>query len=161
MDLIEAVREYLAYDEITGELRWTKMSGRCRAGMVAGSVHCRGYIELQCRGHKMLAHQAAWVLKTGEWPSHDIDHRNLNKRDNRWNNLRAATASQNAANSKVRPKNKTGFKGVVRLPSGNFGAFIRLKGRKTYLGTFPTAQDAHRAYCDAAQSQWGSYARAS
>lgn len=159
MDRVSAIREYLLYDAKTGDLRWAKSSGRVRAGALVGNPHCGGYIELSCRKYKMLAHQAAWVIMTGEWPTCQIDHKNRIKNDNRWDNLRIATPSQNAANSLARRGNKTGYKGVVKLPSGNFGAYIRLRGRKKYVGTFITARDAHEAYCSAAREQWADYAR--
>lgn len=49
-------------------------------------------------GNRVLEHRLAWRLMTGEWPTNEVDHRNLDKSDNRWCNLRLATASENHQN---------------------------------------------------------------
>src|ERR1017187_6526577 len=46
-----------------------------------------------------------------------IDHRNGNGLDNRRENLRAATTSQNAINAKFNAKNTSGYKGVCKSPT--------------------------------------------
>lgn len=52
-----------------------------------------------CRGgNRVLEHRLAWRLMTGKWPTNEIDHRNGDKTDNRWVNLREATAAQNHQN---------------------------------------------------------------
>ena len=53
-----------------------------------------------------------WV--TGEWPEAEIDHKNRDKSDNRWANLREARRPENIANSVVRADSKIGLKGVAR-----------------------------------------------
>lgn len=49
---------------------------------------------------------------TGEWPKEQIDHANRDRLDDRWNNLREATWSDNMANRKLQGNNTSGFKGV-------------------------------------------------
>lgn len=49
---------------------------------------------------------------TGQWPKHQIDHRNGNRADNRWENLREATNGQNRQNARVNKNSWTGVKGV-------------------------------------------------
>jgi len=50
---------------------------------------------------------------TRKWPAYAVDHRNLDKGDNRWDNLREATRSQNMANTSLPSTNTSGFKGVI------------------------------------------------
>jgi len=67
-----------------------------------------------CEGqNRICAHRLAWRLATGEWPSNEVDHINRDRSDNRWSNLRSATASENQRNSPAKAANKTGERGVL------------------------------------------------
>ena len=83
------------------------------------------------------------------------DHKNRNTLDNRLENLRPATASQNRCN--VRKANMSGYKGV-RWRAGKWVAEITVKGIYTYLGRFPEKEDAARAYNKAALRHEGEFA---
>jgi hypothetical protein len=88
-----------------------------------------------------------------------VDHINGNRLDNRRANLRAATPSQNAANSRDRPR-RSGFRGVYpHRPTGRWIAQVSVAGRPQHLGIFDDPQDAARAYDLAAREQWGPFAR--
>lgn len=81
----------------------------------------------------------------------DIDHINHDKGDNRRRNLRLASRSQNLVNKRY--KNKTGYRGVVKLPSGRFVAQIGGE----YIGSYDTAQQAHNAYMLEATKKYGDF----
>ena len=85
-----------------------------------------------------------------------IDHRDRNRLNNRWGNLRNATKAQNIVNSGVRNDNRLGLKGVRRNTRG-YMARIFIDGRSNYLGTFSTPEAAHAAYCAAASARWGEF----
>jgi hypothetical protein len=83
---------------------------------------------------------------TGKWPKQQIDHVNLNKRDNRFANLRLATPRENNANLPLKSSNTSGFKGVnFDRRSGKWLARARAGGRRVNLGLFDTAEEAARA----------------
>lgn len=84
----------------------------------------------------------------------DIDHINSQKLDNQRHNLRLATRSQNMANKPQHKDNSTGFKGVERLPSGNYRARFRFSS----LGVFNTDTEAAIAYDIAATNYYGEFA---
>lgn len=79
-------------------LVWFK--GR-RAGAVAGTKKARGYWEVQVCGKKLRAHRLIWELHNGPIPeSYVVDHINQDPSDNRLENLRLATVSENNCNAR-------------------------------------------------------------
>jgi hypothetical protein len=92
------------------------------------------------------------------WPL--VDHRNGDGLDNRRNNLRMASRSQNNANARLRSTNRSGFKGVTldrRIGRWNARIYVNKQGRS--LGYFATAEEAARAYDAAAIEVFGEFAR--
>jgi hypothetical protein len=89
-----------------------------------------------------------------------VDHIDGNGLDCRRQNLRAATHKQNLRGRKLNRNNKSGYKGVFR-PKGcaRWYARIVVDGRQIPLGTYGTAEDAARAYDDAAIRYFGEFAR--
>jgi hypothetical protein len=95
-------------------------------------------------------HAVIWCWCTGDWPAGLIDHRNGVRSDNRIDNLRDATRRINQQNlRRARSDNKTGLLGVTVARDGTPQAHIRINGRQTYLGRFPTQEAAHAAYLNA------------
>lgn len=90
------------------------------------------------------------------------DHINGDKLDNRRSNLRVCTYGQNTANRPADRDNKhSPYKGVT-LRKGRkanpWSAWITSGGRRQYLGVFPTAKQAARAYNAAAIEIHGEFA---
>jgi hypothetical protein len=150
------VSQMLDYDRETGIFTWkSSPQGRIKAGSIAGSMHHpRLYIDIRINRKNYKAHRLAWLLEYGEWPSQDIDHINGDRRDNRIENLRLCTNTQNQANARLRKNNKIGLKGVHRY----YNRYIA-KCNGLYLGTFATKEEAHAAYVAASQSIFGEFAR--
>ena len=97
---------------------------------------------------------------TGEWPSRQVDHKDTDRSNNRWANLRLATGSQNKANMGKRADNKSGYKGVSWYSqTSRWVAQIRFEGKSKTLGYFLDPVKAHAAYCEAAARLFGEFAR--
>lgn len=89
-----------------------------------------------------------------------VDHRDTNGLNNAWSNLRAATKSQNNANTRTAKNNKAGVKGVMRDKHGRrWVAQIKPGGKSMHLGTFDTQEEASAAYGAAAAKFFGEFAR--
>jgi hypothetical protein len=96
---------------------------------------------------------------TGAKSGIDVDHINRDRLDNRNANLRLCSRSQNLWNTKKKASNKSGFKGVDYRPSrGVFRSRIRVGTIRMNLGHFKSAEDAHKAYIDAAKIHHGEFA---
>lgn len=156
------VRELFDYDPETGLLRWRIAISSHKPGEVAGRSKAHRYIEIRFEGRWYTGHRLAFAWMEGRWPDPEVDHKNGDKLDNRWSNLREATKSQQAANRKLACTNKVGLKGVIRVTRygvTKFEARLRIDGKQHHLGRFETAQEAHAAYVVAAEKYHGQFAR--
>lgn len=154
---LEMVKTHLDYDRERGLLLRRSSRGRGKRGEVAGNLNVFGYRMISINGSRVLAHRLVWALETGEWPQQPIDHKNLNRDDNRFSNLRLCTAELNQGNTRAR--SASGYKGVTKTPAGTFQAFIGDRGRVRSLGVFTDPSNAHAAYCAAATAKYGEFAR--
>ena len=153
------LRRLLSYDPSTGHFTWRTPRPKVRVGMRAGYLHYRGYRYIEIDARAYAEHRLAWLYVTDRWPEDQLDHRNRQRDDNRFENLREATNGQNRANSNSR--NRTGFKGVSHHPwmtERPYEARIRTKGRALSLGCYPTPEEAHQAYVEAARKHHGDFA---
>ena len=156
---LRRLRELLHYDPDTGNFTWKVSRRKVKAGAIAGSKE-RKYLRIGIDGAKYSAHRLAWYYVHQEWPPDDIDHEK-DRTDNRIANLRSATRQQNNANRSIASNNKTGFKGVCFDKNRNkYQATIMVDGKTRYLGRFDKPEQAHAAYCGAAEKFFGEFARA-
>ena len=147
----DRLREVMHYDPETGIFT--------RDGKVAGAIYGDGYRRISIDGTVYLAHSLAFLFMTGARPKLCVNHRNDNRGDDRWSNLRLATKAQTLRTRK--PANKLGIKGVQMTPGGNYRATITINYRSINLGTYLTAEGASQAYAEAALKHFGEFARQS
>ena len=89
----------------------------------------------------------------------EVDHLNLDKLDNRKENLRVATKNQNMHNRPVLKNNALGIKGVRKTKKGLFQARLKLFGKIVFNKAFRTPEEAAAARLDAAVKFHGEFAR--
>lgn len=159
------LHERVHYDPATGLFTWLRHSSKAKcwntrfAGKRAGGRAVDGrYRDIRIDDISYYEHRIVWVYMTGDMDgARQVDHRDLDGTNNKWNNLRPATSSQNVANGPGR--SVTGCsKGTYRR-GRKFAARIMVNYENIYLGLFPTMAQAHEAYCVAAEKHFGEFAR--
>jgi hypothetical protein len=143
------LKEFFDYDAETGNLIWkvrrNSRGGRIKPGEIAGCFGTHGYRLIRVDGQLRGAHRWVWMWHHGELPppGMDIDHINGDPADNRIENLRLATRSQNLANAAMRSDNKSGAKGV-RFDDrrGKWIAYIKADKKHRWLGDHNTLEEA-------------------
>jgi len=140
------LRSLVSYDPETGE--FIRLS---TGSAISVRPDSEGYVGFSVAGQKDRAHRWAWLYMTGEWPLEDIDHIDGVRSNNAFRNLRAVSRVTNSQNQRrARSNNKTGLLGAHwHAAAGKFTAQISVRGKRTHLGLFATAEDAHAAYVEA------------
>ena len=146
------LRELLHYDPETGVFTWrVTRCGRAMAGARAGRKSGNYWsINIERKTHK--AARLAWLYVTGSWPVGVVDHRDTDKMNNRWLNLRDIPQPVNLQNQRRAHANNrsAGLLGVSKYQiNGKFQARIQVDGKSRSLGYFKTADEAHAAYLKA------------
>jgi hypothetical protein len=161
---VELLRKLLRYDPETGALFWRERSPSdfFGAGPVPADVVCRRWNTRLCgkradsvsgNGYRqvnistpdgkrcLIAHRVIWAITFGSWPTLPLDHINGVRGDNRLENLRASTPSQNSRNAARRSDRRMPCAGV-RWNGSSWTAQISIGGARTHLGSFPCLFDA-------------------
>lgn len=93
-------------------------------------------------------------------PEMQTDHINNDSLDNRCENLRTATASENQHNKSKQANSTSGYKGVVWHPRvKKWQARIKINGKRISLGYFDNKKDAARTRDEASIEYHGKFAK--
>jgi hypothetical protein len=133
--------------------RHTVQGGK-RAGEIAGSSHNAGYRQITINRKKYLVHRLIWVYHYGEMPT-QIDHINGKRSDNRVENLRECSYSQNNGNKRMNRNNTSGCKGVFLDKRDGFW-FVYVAHQ--YIGRSRSIEEAAAMYDKAAKQHFGKFA---
>ena len=124
------------------------IAGAAKAGSLAGYMNTNGYRIIKSTingiGKKIYVHRLLWFMTHGELPRL-LDHINRDRADNRIENLRKVSWSQNNRNRKVLGKSKymgVGYQARDKAWISN----IRVDGKRVYLGFFKDEIEAAKAY---------------
>lgn len=157
MALEDTIKDRCCYDPKTGAVMWRSTHGRAWGGARAESRTTNGYLVVrithQGKRCAVMAHRVAWLLQTGAFPSHVIDHIDNDKSNNAWTNLRACTQSQNLARKKMPERSLP--RGVVYAGHTNKKNPYMAQVKSRSLGYFATPEQASQAYEAAFASEYG------
>lgn len=135
----EILREYLAYNETTGMLTWSKKPNtKCNVNCRAGSFNKNtGYRNITLFGKGYPEHHVIWCWYHGYWPKHQIDHEDHNRTNNAIANLREVTVAQNARNRTRRIGTTVEEAGIwFCRKRKRYVAEITMNGKKVYQKTW-------------------------
>lgn len=130
---------------IFGELLWVKRKNGRPFGIIAKNQK-ESYKIITIEGRLYSIHRIIFLIHYGYLPEY-IDHKNRNIHDNRIENLRPCSPSENAQNSNI-PANVgcSGIKGVYwRANQKKWAASIKINYKKIHLGQFKNKKDAEEA----------------
>ena len=162
----EEIRSRFDYNPEKGELTWAyrdenfKYFNEHVAGKVVGTVYAHykhGYkgkrvaLEVFRKKLTLTTARVCWLVQTGDWPEHTIDHINRDSTDDRWENLRDVTQSVNNWNKNgYKIRDGSLYKGVTKRDN-RYYTYVQGK----YTGSYATPEEAARAYDKKALELWG------
>jgi hypothetical protein len=155
----DEVRTATYYED--GSLFWKIHKGTCKIGEECGSdtLVGNGYRYMCFSGVKASVHRFIWLYHNGQYDG-DLDHTNGVLTDNRIENLRIVTRSQNLLNRSKFKNCSSKLKGTYwRKDVKKWQAGIRLNGKTKSLGLYETEEAAHNAWCKAAKEVHGEFFR--
>lgn len=154
-------RELFFYSKITGKVTRRQPVRGVSIDAKVGSIKESGaknskriYLRVSVDGQLIYLHRLIWVWVTGEQPD-EVDHKDGNGLNNKWENLKNVPHSANGKNQKIHTTNTSGTAGVCyRKDSGKWRARIMVDGRMISLGAFTDKAEAITAR-QAAEAQHG------
>lgn len=157
----DIVKNHLNYNPDTGILSWINpYTNRFKHGAEVGYTGKDGYRRIQILGKVYLVHRVIWFIVYGNWPKNELDHIDLNRSNNKIENLRECTHSLNNANRISYKNSISKYKGVnLDKRDGVWSAEIHKDNIKYYLGRFKCETSAALAYDKKAKEFFGEYAR--
>ena len=117
-------------------------SGKTKRGDPVGTL-VQSYYRVNVDGRSISLHRAVWLYKhPGCYKDSEIppilDHINMNKQDNRYENLRPVSRSFNNFNVRKREDSSSNYRGVSwNKRSEKWTAQIKVGGKHRHLGIFP------------------------
>jgi len=140
---IKLGKSIVEYSPETGEFKWVLAYRKpFMTGKLAEKAMSNGYLYIKANGRMHSCSRLAFnIMNGGIDPTKEIDHIDGNNQNNRPENLREVTRSQNMMNTILAP-NKIGIRGVsLHRQSGLFRA--RFRDKTTY---HTTAEEARAGY---------------
>ena len=147
------LRSRLDVDVISGRVFWIDAT-RNHENLNGKEAGCprnpnngkKCYWHIKVDSYPIKRAHIVFLFSTGRWPHPLIDHINGDSLDDRIENLREATHSQNAWNRKSRAVGRDTPMGVRKMPSGRFQARISCHKKHIVIGVFETCELAEMAY---------------
>ena len=148
------------FDYKDGHLYWKiKPADHINEGTKAGFLCKDGYLMVRYKKKSYMLHRLIWVFHGKELPK-SLDHIDGNKQNNRIENLRVATFSQNSHNTKKRITNTSGHKNVTwNKQAKKWQVGLKIQGKFINIGCYKDLELAGLVAKEARIKYHGEYAR--
>lgn len=152
------LHQYFTYKD--GELYNKKPRRRVAVGQKLGYVtNSDGYIKLGFNNKYYLVHRLIFMMFHDYMPER-LDHIDGNPANNRIENLREVTNTENCQNSKKRITNTSGYKNVHwRKDRSKWRVDIIINGKDVHFGSYDDIELADLVATEARDLYFGKFAR--
>ena len=140
------------------------MNANVKMGVGFDYVGSSGYLQFNFRASpksksvQIKSHRMMFYIMNGYLPD-EVDHANHDKLDNSFENLRAATISQNRMNTSSHKGSSSKYLGVTWCKRDEkWKSQISVEGGNKYQGCFTSETEAAKAYNTAAAKHFGEFA---
>ncbi len=147
------------FEYCDGKLLWKhrsfvapRVNSRC-AGKEAGSIGINGYkylsVVYEGKTQKLLAHRVVYYMHNPDFDqSLFIDHIDCSPGNNRIENLRVVSTSENMKNRDATKSSKSGYKNIFKIGKKNRPWVVQIskeKYKRHHVGSFATLEEAIEA----------------
>jgi HNH endonuclease len=155
----DRLKELLSYDRDTGKFTRLVNQGNTKEGDVAG-YNIEGYTYICIDLIPYPAHRLAFLYVEGVYPETDVDHKDMDRDNNKWENLRVATRASNMLNIRSHKDNPLQCKNVsYRKDTQKYGVRLMVNGKYKSIGSFEELEFAMLVAEMAREKYHGEYAR--
>lgn len=158
------LRDLIEYKD--GAIYWTKEAKaeyKSRKDGPLGTIDNSGYLYTNLRAgddnkrRRYFIHRLIYWLKTDEWPE-VVDHKDRNRLNNDFDNLRASTVSQNMRNRSNLTGSKSDFTGVHPTKKNDYRVSVRISGKQYFICGYKDEKTAALARDILAHMFYGEFA---
>lgn len=156
-------QDYLNHllDYKDGNLFWKNpiLRSKMKPGEKAGTLTQDGRLTITIHSKIFAAHRLIFLMHHN-WLPKEIDHVDTNPLNNKIENLRPATRSENSSNRGLMRNNTSGVKGVSwHKYSNKWEASCQINKKRVKLGCFVSIEEAEKAVKSVREQLHGSFAR--
>jgi hypothetical protein len=158
---ITQTRLHELFDYKDGQLIWKidKKYSKIKAGTIAGHEIKHQYIQVVIDRKTYYLHRLIFVYHNGHCPK-VLDHIDGNQANNRIENLREATSSQNGFNSRLNVNSSTKMKNVNWNTEANkYRVELAVNGKNKFIGYYVDPELAELVAIEARDKYHGRFAR--
>jgi hypothetical protein len=135
-------------------IQWNERYGHKQVGSCAGK-----YVNVAINKIRYQAHRIIFLMHYGYQPT-IVDHINRKTQDNRIENLRAATFTENLRNAKAPKTNTSGYKNVVwHKQRCKWNVRLTINHKNKSFGLYDDIELANLVAHEARNKYFGSFAR--
>ena len=148
------------FDYKNGDLYWkVSLSNRTQIGRKTGFLNTNGYLQTCINKITYLNHRLIYIWHYGNEPKY-IDHIDNIRTNNKIENLREVTISQNCKNGKLRTNNKSGVKNVHWYKRDQkWSVDLKINKKLKNFGKFEDLELAELVANEARKLYYGAYSR--